>query len=93
MCALPTPENVFIDSYHSLLTDVPFTLQDVMKQLDRLRKDKSAGADGLSPRLLMEAKDEICYPLFIIFKKSLSETCIPEDWKSANITPVYKKKQ
>jgi len=39
----------------------------------------------------MEAKDEICYPLFIIFKKSLSETCIPEDWKSANITPIYKK--
>ena len=64
----------FTDSYHSLLADVSFTLQDVMKQLhngvmDRLRKDKSAGADGLSTTLLMEAKDEICYLLFIIFKK------------------------
>jgi len=29
--------------------------------MDRLRKDKSAGADGLSPRLLMEAKDESSY--------------------------------
>jgi len=29
--------------------------------------------------------------MYIIFKKSLSETCIPDDWKSANITPIYKK--
>ena len=55
----------------------------VMKQLDKLRSDKAAGADELSPRLLMEVKDEICYPLLTIFKKSLNQTCIPDEWKSA----------
>ena len=88
---LPIPEKVFTDSCHSYLSDVTITLQDVMKQLDKLRSDKAAGADELSPRLLMEVKDEICYPLLTIFKKSLNETCIPDDWKSANITPIYKK--
>jgi len=52
----------------------------------------AAGVDGLSPRFLMEIKNEIAYLLlFILFEKSLCTTCIPEDWKCANITPIYKK--
>jgi len=90
---LPIPVTIFTDSDDSLLSDVSFTLQDVREQLDKLRIDKAAGADGLFPRLLVETKDEICYPLYIIFKKLFSETCIPDDWKSANITTIYKKRQ
>ena len=30
-------------------------------------------------------------PLYIIFRKSLSEGCVPKKWKEANITPIFKK--
>jgi len=42
-------------------------------------------------RFLTEIKDHIVYPLFIIFSKSLDEGSVPDDWKSANISPIFKK--
>jgi len=53
--------------------------------------DKAIGPDGLSPRLLKEIKDVISYPLFLLFKKSLNEASVPDDWKCANVTPIFKK--
>ena len=40
---------------------------------------------------LIEIKDNIAYPLFVIFRKSIDEGVVPDDWKSANISPVFKK--
>ena len=35
--------------------------------------------------------DVISAPLAIIYTKSLEEGVVPEDWKCANITPIFKK--
>jgi hypothetical protein len=59
--------------------------------LNKLRADKSTGADGLSPRLLKEIKSEIIQPVLYIWKKSISEGSIPQDWKLANVCPIFKK--
>jgi len=53
-----------ISNFDTLLS---LTTQDVKKQLDKLRIDKAASADGL---LSTEIRDEICYPLFRILKKN-----------------------
>ena len=29
--------------------------------------------------------------LLILFRKSLEEGVVPEEWKRANVTPIYKK--
>ena len=34
---------------------------------------------------------EISEPLAIIYNKSLSEGVVPQEWKRANITPLFKK--
>ena len=39
---------------HELTTDVTFTQQNTDTELAKLRTDKAAGRDGLSPRLLLE---------------------------------------
>jgi len=88
--SLPDPVDIFTDLDDKKLLVVAFTIEDVKDQLEKLRVDKAAGVDGLSPRFLMEIKNEIAYPLFILFEKSLCTTCIPEDWKCANVTPIYK---
>jgi len=40
---------------------------------------------------LKEVLDEIAEPLTEIFNKSLSEGIVSQDWKIANVTPIFKK--
>jgi len=63
----------------------------IAKAISRLRPDKAMGPDELSAKLLIEVQNEIAYPLLLLFKKSLSESSIPQDWKQANVTPILKK--
>ena len=56
-----------------------------------MRQDKAGGADELVPRLLILIKDEISYLLTVLFKKSLAQGVVPEDWKRASVSPIYKK--
>jgi len=49
------------------------------------------GPDELSAKLLIKVQNEIAYPLLLLFKKSLSESSIPQDWKQAKVTPIFKK--
>ena len=56
-----------------------------------LKVDKSPGLDMMHPRVLYETKDEISYPLFLIFNKSLQLGILPSDWKLAEVTAIHKK--
>jgi len=89
--SIPKPVDVFVNSDDKKLIDISFTQHDIDVQLAKLRIDKAAGADGLSPRLLSETKQEISYPLLILFRKSLDEASVPDDWKCANVCPIFKK--
>jgi len=48
--------------------------------------------DQLHPRVLYETSDVISYPLFLIFQKSLALGKLSSDWKLAEVTALYKKK-
>jgi hypothetical protein len=41
--------------------------------------------------MLKELVDEIAPALVIIFQRSLQYGEVPEDWKTANVTPIFKK--
>jgi hypothetical protein len=53
------------------MDELTFTKEMVMTKLLKLRSDKATGADDISPKLLTEISEKICYPLTIIFQKSL----------------------
>jgi len=72
-------------------SDINFTEYEVLSKLSKLRPDKAAGPDNLLPRFLIQIKDLIAYPLYLLFRKSLDNGCVPEDWKCANVCPVFKK--
>ena len=73
------------------LTDIKITADLVEKKLNKLNVTKSAGPDGFHPRILKELSSSIKTPLNIIFNKSIIDGRLPESWKDAHITPIYKK--
>ena len=74
-----------------LLSNVTFTVLDVEKRLIALKPDKSPWPDKIYPRVLREQASQVAYPLYIIFKKSLSGSELPASWKLGHITPIFKK--
>jgi len=41
--------------------------------------------------VLKECAHELAYLLFRLFREFLDEGNVPKDWKSGNMTPIYKK--
>ena len=46
---------------------------------------------GMSLHVLRNISSDIASPVAIIFRKSLDTGCIPHDWRTANVTPLFKK--
>ena len=88
---IPVPDPCFDFSSADLLADVYIDSDVIAKKLQNLRSDKAAGDDNLSPRFLKMISQEIAVPLAIIFRTSLDTGCIPHNWKTANVTPLFKK--
>ena len=40
---------------------------------------------------LRETAEQICRPLSLLFTKSLKSGILPQDWKWAQVTPIFKK--
>ena len=73
------------------LPRINVTTPGIVKQLKGLNPRKSSGPDGISSRILKETAIEVAPYLQIVFQKSIDTGCVPEDWKRANITAIYKK--
>jgi len=79
-----------VDSGRQPLSVTPTEAILVMKKLDCLRIDKSPGADNMSPRVPVELKDVIVFPVTLSMKCSLASGVVPEDWKTDNVSPIHK---
>jgi len=53
--------------------------------------DKSPGPDGMHPRVLQEMANILDIPLAMLFNKSIKDGILPEDWKCANVSSIFKK--
>ena len=73
------------------LEDIDISVIKVKKLLCELNTSKSAGSDGMHPKVLRELSEELAEPLAAIFRSSLQEGKLPHQWKSANVTPLFKK--
>ncbi|GAB0204059.1 mitochondrial enolase superfamily member 1 [Grus japonensis] len=65
-------------------------VNDLLCHLDT---HKSMGPDGIHPRVLRELAEELAKPLSIIYQQSWLTGEVPDDWRLANVTPIYKKGQ
>ncbi|CAM4498483.1 unnamed protein product [Lepidochelys kempii] len=66
-------------------------IEVVRDYLEKLDVHKSMGPEELHPRVLKELAAVIAEPLAIIFENSWRTGEVPDDWKKANVVPIFKK--
>ena len=75
----------------SFLTDCSISVSDVRKKIRGLRSEAAAGPNGVGPRVLKELQDGLAPALAHVFRQSMREGVVPADWKTAHVTPIFKK--
>ena len=66
-------------------------MEEVKEQLGNPREDKAPGPDNMQPRVLREAAEQESEILTDISNSSLESGQVPDDWREANVTPLFKK--
>ena len=72
------------------LGELEITNETVEKSLSNMKAGKLQGPDMIHPRILKETRSQIIEPLKKLFRQSLDEGNVPEDWKKANATALSK---
>ena len=78
------------DSDH-MLKDIDITRDLVLTKLKRLKVNKAPGVDNIATRILIENAEVLSEPLCYIFLDSLKNGIVPNNWKTANVSAIFKK--
>lgn len=79
------------DSHHPIVPEFSVDKEGVRKLLAKIKPHTASGPDNLPAYLLKEVADELAPILCLLFNATLHQGKIPQDWKSAYITPILKK--
>ena len=69
----------------------PIIASDIIKIIDKVNPNKSAGHDNVGNYIIKKVGKEIVKPLTNIFNLSLSTGVVPDKLKAAKAIPIYKK--
>eukprot|EP00061_Rhincodon_typus_P009059 g32237.t1 len=56
-----------------------------------IKVNRSPGPDGIYPRILRKAREQIARALTDIFVSSLATDEVPDKWRITNVVPLFKK--
>ena len=76
---------------HPTLHEQEIPVEMVLTSIKQLDIYKATGSDEIPMRLLKETANQIAPSLTMLFNKSLRLGIFPEEWKLANIVPIFKK--
>jgi len=90
--SIPEPVKIFKSTSElDKLKDIKIEEHVVRQKLDALKVGKSPGPDDIHAKLLYELRNELVSPLTKIFNLSIKTGLVPQDWKDANVSPLFKK--
>jgi len=78
-------------SPHPTMPDINITAPGILKLLQNLDVHKASGPDLISSRVLKKTAEPIAPILRTIFAFFMDTSTVPDDWRNAYITPIYKK--
>ena len=85
-----TPSIPYVETI-SFCDKIFFSHNAVYNKLSNLLPFKSPGPDNLHSFVLKSLCDIVCKPLAIIFQTSLDKMSLPNIWKTANVSSIFKK--
>lgn len=89
---IPDPNLIFKGNSDSEgLNNMLITVQLVEKKLETIKVNKCPGLDGIHPKMIWELRKELALPLAILYNCSLSTGTVPNGWREAGVTPLFKK--
>jgi hypothetical protein len=88
----PSSYNIDISYSNDSEFDIGFDHRAVRKLLSNINSNyKAHGPDGIHGKILKNYAVGLAYPLTCIFKTSYNSGRIPQQWKLANVVPIFKK--
>ena len=72
------------------MLDISISPEGIYKLLLGLNPHKAAGSDKLKPIILQTLHEELSPIRQLIFQKSLDNGKLPDVWKEANVSPIFK---
>ena len=92
----PEPEiicknNPNLEHAYSQMNAINVKKEGVLKLLLNIKENKATGPDGIPGRILKLCAPEIVDAYVLLFQTSLDQGKVPNDWKDANIIPIFKK--
>ncbi|KAJ8717226.1 hypothetical protein PYW08_005625 [Mythimna loreyi] len=85
---IPSREN---NNSVTSISTIEISHEEVLKLMKSLDLTKAGGPDSIPPIFIVSCAVSLVDPVCILFKRSVSEGIVPRVWKSAYITPVFKK--
>ena len=78
-------------SPYQTMEDPFITEAGVLKLLQNIKVDKATGPNAIAARVMRETAFDLAPVLTTIFTHSINTESVPEDWKKANVIPIFKK--
>ena len=74
-----------------MIGELHITPEAVVNTITQLDSFSAMGPDELHPYFLKKCKEQLYYPLMVIFQRSYLISPLPEMWKSSSEVPIFKK--
>ena len=73
------------------LTNITFSPESIYATITKIKPKYTIDPEGYSPHLLKKLLPALSLPLSLIFNTFISVSKIPQNWKTAIVTPIFKK--
>ena len=83
--------NIAIKDRYPEMQPIKVSKAGVLKLLLNINEHKATGPDEISGKILKTCANELCEIYQKLFQASLDQGQVPDDWKKANIVPLFKK--
>ena len=80
------------DDDEATFTSIQISEADVIEAIKSTKINSAAGPDSIPPIVLHKCAEVLANPLKLIMNKSIKNADIPDTWKEASITPIFKRK-
>ena len=80
------------NSKGNMIHDAVFNPDNVLIKIKSLKVSSSSGPDGLSSKFLADHADILATPLAMIYNRSMTTGIVPQGWRDAHVTPIFKNK-